>query len=204
MKANVYIDGFNLYYGAVKGTAYRWLNIATMCRLLLPRDIVHQIKYFTALVEPRPKDPDQPIRQQTYLRALRTIPNLSIILGTFMQHEVRMPLAPPAAGYAKVIKTEEKGSDVNLAAHLLMDAFKDKFELAVIVSNDSDLLLPIRLVTEEFGKPVGLLNPQRHASATLSPYVIFIKHIRAGVLAKSQFRAVLTDGNGSFSKPSSW
>ena len=55
MKANVYVDGFNLYYGAVKGTPYRWLDIAAMCRLLLPHDQINQIKYFTALINPRPQ-----------------------------------------------------------------------------------------------------------------------------------------------------
>lgn len=138
MKVNVYIDGFNLYYGAVKGTPYRWLNIAEMCRLLLPRDQLLQIKYFTALVNPRPSDPDQRSRQETFLRALRTIPNLSIIYGFFLTHEIMMPLAPPARGYQRVIKTEEKGSDVNLATHLLIDGFDDAYELAVVVSNDSD------------------------------------------------------------------
>ncbi len=204
MKANVYVDGFNLYYGAVKDTPYRWLDIASMCQLLLPRDEINQIKYFTALVSPRPHDPGQPTRQQTYLRALRTIPSLSIILGSFLSHEIMMPLAPPATGYARVIKTEEKGSDVNLATHLLMDAYNDDYEIAVIVSNDSDLCTPIRVVTDRFKKPVGVLNPQKHPSTALLPHVMFIKQIRAGVLAKSQFPSTLTDGDGRFSKPSSW
>jgi len=43
MKANVYVDGFNLYYGAVKNSPYRWLEISTMCRLLLPKDDIHRI-----------------------------------------------------------------------------------------------------------------------------------------------------------------
>jgi len=204
MKANVYVDGFNLYYGAVKGTPYRWLNIAAMCRLLLPRDEINQIKYFTALVTPRPNDPDQPTRQQTYLRALRTIPNLTIILGSFLAHEVMMPLAPPTSGYVRVIKTEEKGSDVNLATHLLVDAYNDDYEIAVIVSNDSDLLAPIQVVTRQLGKPVGILNPQKNPSKALLPYATFIKQIRSGVLAKSQFPVTLTDKRGSFSKPASW
>ena len=205
MKTNVYGDGFNLYYGAVKGTPYRWLNIAAMCRLLLPRDNIHQIKYFTALVDPRPGDPDQRIRQETYLRALATIPNLSIIFGFFLTHEVTMPLAGAPGSYARVIKTEEKGSDVNIATHLLTDGFKNEYELAVVVSNDSDLLLPIRFVTEELGKPVGLLNPhKKHPSVALSPHARFVKQIRTGVLAKSQFPRALTDRNGSFSKPASW
>lgn len=93
MKVNVYIDGFNLYYGAVKGTPYRWLNLAEMCRMLLPRDQILQIKYFTALVNPRPSDPDQRSRQETFLRALATIPNLSIVYGFFLTHEIMMPLA---------------------------------------------------------------------------------------------------------------
>jgi hypothetical protein len=100
MKVHVYIDGFNLYYGAVKGTPYRWLNLAEMCRMLLPRDQILQIKYFTALVNPRPSNPDQRSRQETFLRALATIPNLSIN-GFFLTHEIMMPLAPPAKGYKR-------------------------------------------------------------------------------------------------------
>ena len=204
MKANVYIDGFNLYYGAVKNTPYRWLNIAAMCQLLLSRDELNQIKYFTALVSPRPGDPGQPTRQRTYLRALRTIPNLTIILGRFLTHDVMMPRAAPASGYVKVTKTEEKGSDVNLATHLLVDGYQDAYEIAIIVSNDSDLLAPIQVVTGQLKKPVGLLNPQKHPSRALLPHVKFIKQIRSGVLAKSQFPVTLTDARGRFSKPASW
>src|SRR5574337_401393 len=185
MKTNVYIDGFNLYYGCIKDTLYHWLNPSKMCRLLLPHDDIHSIKYFTALVTPRPNDPDKPLRQQAFLRALRTIPNLEIILGTFLSHEVKMPLAAPSKGYAKVIKTEEKGSDVNLATHLLVDGFRGDYELAVIVSNDSDLLEPIKFVTRELGRPVGLLNPHRNPSVVLLPEALFVKQIRKGVLAKS-------------------
>ncbi len=204
MKTIVYVDGFNLYYGAVKGTPYRWLNIARMCELLLPHDDVLQIKYFTALVNPRPHDPDQRVRQEIYHRALATIPNLSVTLGFFLTHEVTMPLAGGKRGYANVVKTEEKGSDVNIATHLLVDGFKNAFELAVVVSNDSDLLLPIRFVVEELGKPVGLLNPQKHPSVELTKRATFFKHIRANVLAKSQFPPTLTDAKGAFSKPSTW
>ena len=204
MKANVYIDGFNLYYGAIRGTPYRWLNVAAMCRLLLPHDDVNRIKYFTALVGPRPNDPDQPARQQAFLRALRTIPNLSITLGTFLTHEIMMPFAPPQTGYARVIKTEEKGSDVNLATELLVDGFNNDYEIAIIVSNDSDLLMPIQVVTRTLGKPVGLLNPHKHPSVTLLPHVKFVKQIRAGVLSKCQFPTTLTDAQGTFSKPIGW
>jgi uncharacterized LabA/DUF88 family protein len=204
MKTNIYVDGFNLYYGSLKKTPFRWLDISAMCRLLLAKDEINKIRYFTALVHPRPHDPDQLTRQKTYLRALRTIPNLTIIEGSFLAHEVMMPLSPPKQGYAKVIKTEEKGSDVNLATHLLMDAYHGDFELAVIISNDSDLLEPIKVVIGEFKKDVGLINPQKHPSYALRPHVKFIKQIRQGVLSKSQFPLTLEDDKGRFTKPSSW
>jgi hypothetical protein len=70
MKTVVYVDGFNLYYGAVKETPYKWLNIHKLCQLLLPKNQIIKIKYFTALVTARPTDMDQPNRQQIYLRAL--------------------------------------------------------------------------------------------------------------------------------------
>jgi hypothetical protein len=162
------------------------------------------IKYFTALVAARPNDPDKPLRQKTFLRALQTVPNLEIILGTFLSHEVTMPLAPPNKGYTRVIKTEEKGSDVNIATHLLVDGFRDDYELAVVISNDSDLLEPIKFVTQELGKPVGLLNPHKNPSVALQSQALFVKQIRRGVLANSLFPDVLSDSGGTFSKPKGW
>jgi hypothetical protein len=84
MRTCVYVDGFNLYYGAVKGTPYKWLDIDKMCRLLLPRHQIIGIKYFTARVSGRPADPGQPTRQQAFLRALATISHLEIIYGHFL------------------------------------------------------------------------------------------------------------------------
>jgi hypothetical protein len=122
LNTNIYIDGFNLYYGPLRSTPYRWLNPETLCQLLLPKNTIAQIKYFTALVSARPSDLDQPVRQQLYLRALGTLPKVSVHLGHFLTHEVTMALVVPPGQpqkYARVIKTEEKGSDVNLATHLL-------------------------------------------------------------------------------------
>ena len=60
----------------------------------------------------RPTNPDQAIRQQTHLRASQTIPNLQIIYGHFLSHNVMMPLDPPRTGYVKVIKTRADFGDV--------------------------------------------------------------------------------------------
>jgi hypothetical protein len=133
MKTIVYVDAFNLYYGAVKDTPYKWLNIHALARLLLrSENVITGIKYYTARVQPRATDPYQPARQEVYLRALRTLPNLSVFYGHYLSHVVWMPLANPVPGqkpFAHVIKTEEKGSDVNLASHMLVDAVDNGFAL---------------------------------------------------------------------------
>ena len=183
------------------------MNVRALCQLLLPRNPIAEIKYFTALVTARPGDSGQTVRQQLYFRALRTVPGLSIHLGHFLSHEVMMPLASVPGRpqqYARVIKTEEKGSDVNLATHLLHDAHRGKFEVAVIVSNDSDLLEPIKIVREELGLKVGILNPHKRPSRALLPHIDFIKAIRAGVLGASQFSATMSDSHGTFHKPAGW
>ena len=179
-----------------------------MCQLLLPNNTINEIKYFTANVTARPGDPGQPLRQQIYLRALETIPNLSIIRGTFLTNNVRMLKVghPPdqQTSYVEVVKTEEKGSDVNLATHLLYDACKGNYECAAVVSKDSDLLEPIRIVRQELGLTVGLLNPGKRVSMALLPHVDFIKQIRRGVLMASQFPKELQDVKGRFRRPATW
>ena len=203
-KTVVYVDGFNLYYGCLKGTPYRWLDLHKLCQFLLPAHEILQIKYFTAPITSRPSNPDQATRQQTYLRALQTVPNLQLIYGHFLSHEIMMPLAPPQTGYAKVIKTEEKGLDVNIAVHLVSDGFRNAYDAAVVVSNDSDLLTPIKFVKEKLGKLVGILNPQKHLSVVLAATAHFVKNIRPGVLKNCQFGATLVDGVGVFTKPAQW
>lgn len=206
-RTNIYIDGFNLFYGALKKTPHRWLNIETMCQLLLPNNTIGEIKYFTAMVSARPGDPDQPVRQQLYIRALGTLPKVSVYYGHFLTSKVWMPkVMPPGQPmeYVRVIKTEEKGSDVNLATQLLHDAHKDAFDVAVVVSNDSDLVGPIRIVREEMGKSVGALNPHKNPSRAMLPHLDFFKPIRAGVLQISQFPDQLTDQHGPFTKPAGW
>lgn len=206
-KATVYIDGFNLYYGALKNSKYKWLNLELLCQNLLKNNRVTHIKYFTARVSARPNDPQQPIRQQTYFRALQTLPNLEIIYGRYLQSKVMRRLAnPPQSGsaYVEVIKTEEKGSDVNLAAHLVHDGHLGKYETAVFISNDSDLLEAIKIVRLELNLPVGMICPHKNPSNVLRANVDFIRRIRSGVLNASQFSNQLQDVNGVIHKPKNW
>jgi hypothetical protein len=199
-RTNVYVDGFNLYYGALKGTPYKWLDLDALFRMLLPQHDIRRIRYFTALTQPRDNDPHIHVRQQAYLRALGTHPHVSVHLGTFRQGITRMKLAPPANGTAAVIKTEEKGSDVNLASYLLLDCFREDFQAAVVVSNDTDLVTPIQMVANEFGCPVGLLNPHPRPARDLLRATTFYKQIRPGALAAAQF----PDRIGPITKPTGW
>jgi hypothetical protein len=211
----VYVDGFNLYYGCLQGTPYRWLDIGALCQAMLPKDDIVGIKYFTAETGPRPwktgPQPKKSANQQLYLRALRTIPELSIHFGRFFTNAVpRRLVNPPKKGRkgALIWNTEEKGSDVNLASYLLIDGFRARYDLAAVISNDSDLKEPIRFVREDLEAPVGILNPHPNRSWALSPPKLplgsFYKPIRQGVLSASQFPYTLTDSRGTFHKPAHW
>ncbi len=212
MRTYIYIDGFNFYYGAVKGTKYKWLDFKELFELLLNKNNeIVSIKYFTAIVTGK-IDPDQPIRQKTFLRALQKhIPEISIYYGEFLSHNVMKPLAHQidkkhfgkTIKFANVIKTEEKGSDVNLALHLLNDAWHERYDCAVVVSNDSDLAESLRMVKTERKKMIGLITPSSsHPSRELMQYAAFHKRIREGVLKQSQLPDPIP--GTTIRKPSSW
>jgi len=207
----VYIDGFNFYYAAYKKSPqYKWLNFDELFRRLLPNNDIQAIKYFTAYVIPRSTDPQQSNRQQVYLRALKTLPNCTIVTGKFLSHARMLPLAAgnevqQPIQFVRVMKTEEKGSDVNLATHLLWDGFQDLYDVAVVVSNDSDLLLPIQIVRGSLGKKVGLVLHKNHRVArALKREADFIRRIRPGLMARCQFPDRMSDANGEFYRPSAW
>ena len=103
-----------------------------------------------------------------------------------------------------IIEREEKGSDVNLASHLLLDAFKEEYDLAVVISNDSDLAEPIRLVRNELGRKVRIVNPRKFLAYDLRGIADYYSSIKFGMVKHSQFPVTMTDSAGTFSKPSRW
>ena len=116
MLTNFYIDGFNLYYRALRNTPFRWLDLRKFAEMLFPNDEIHRICYFTALLNERPDNPGQPWRQLTYLRALETLPGFEIHYGTFRPRVKTRRLAEPIPGlpeYVRIMDSEEKGTDVN-------------------------------------------------------------------------------------------
>lgn len=235
MNTIAYIDGFNLYYGCLKKTGYRWLDVKALVASLVPSTHrILKIKYFTARVSGA-SDPDAPRRQAIYLGAIRTIPEVEIHFGSFLAKTIWRPIinlpvagrnivtpgavavlpagnhavdgtrpqtlavgsyyapsaprrkkvpAPlPDAVITEVHAMEEKGSDVNLAAHLLNDAWKDAFDAAVVISNDTDLVTPIQMVTQERKKAVFICCPGAWgASKKLVQVSTYVRHIRPSML----------------------
>lgn len=254
MRTSVYVDGFNLYYGALKRTNFKWLNPVELARLVLPQEcVVDRLLYFTAWVSGVP-DENAPIRQQTYVNALNTLPEVELHFGSFLAKTVWRPLVnlpiagrridapqsvtlpqgnhqvsesgtlvvgtyperssrkkrqrktsapPPGAVIAEFHTKEEKGSDVNLAVHLLNDAWNDLFDAAAVISNDTDLVTPIRMVTVERGKEVFVVCPgKRPIAPKLRNVASYVRHVRPKVLMESQFHDPLP--NTAISKPAGW
>lgn len=257
MRARVYVDGFNLYYGALRGTHFKWLNPVHLATLLLPRNWeIDRVSYFTARVSGK-LDPHAPARQQVYLKALATLPEVDVHHGRFLAKTAWRPLGNlpvadrlirtpnpgtlpegdhavlggqpqtlpvgvypdrrggregrrfvsktplPDAVIAKFHTMEEKGSDVNLAAHLLNDAWQDLFESAAVSSNDTDLVVPIRMVTEELKRPVLVACPVRwQVSPQLRSVATRVRHIRTSMLRAAQFPDTLP--GTAIAKPAVW
>jgi uncharacterized LabA/DUF88 family protein len=205
----VYIDGFNLYYALKKHDA-KWLDIEALCnRLLTDNDIV-AIKYFTAKVNNRVGDLNVHIRQNVYLEALKTNPKIEIIFGHFLTNNVWMVRTSdegkPLEKIQKiqVIKTEEKGSDVNIATHLLIDGFQDKYDIAAVITNDSDLKLPIEKANTELKKTVGVLCPVETPSRALIKSARFFKTIKPTTYLECQLPDKIILPHRSIRKPDAW
>lgn len=226
LKTHVYIDGFNLYYGLLKGTAFKWLDLEKFCDQTLSKNKIEKIYYFTARIEARPSDPDQPNRQRAYLEALSTLPRVEIHYGSFMSSIVNQvtvetdsitgkpkrlngtpKIKTDALGNpvkVSVLKTEEKGSDVNLATYLLRDSYKKHCDCAVIISNDSDLIKPIEMAKYDCGIIIGLIPPRPKGSIELKRLANFKIDPRTNVLASSLLADPVITQNGSVAKPVRW
>jgi hypothetical protein len=104
----------------------------------------------------------------------------------------------------EVIKTEEKGSDVNLATYLLLDTFQGDCDAALVISNDSDLKEPISVAQSVLGLTVGIANPHPAGRRSRALRPTFFKQIRESALRSSQFPPILQDEKGEIRKPPNW
>ena len=216
MRTIVYVDGFNLYYRALKKRPqYRWLDLKAMAEAVLQaQNQVIKVNYYTARASGK-LDPEIPRRQQTYFNALETVSEIEIVEGNFLAKKAWAQMAPPPQGgkppfqpwpnVVRIVKTEEKGSDVNLGAHLVRDAYTHAFDVAAVVTNDTDLVEPVRIVAKEVGKPVGILSPDAQVAKSLADVATFQRFIRTGHLSAAQFPDTIPRvGASDLQRPAKW
>jgi uncharacterized LabA/DUF88 family protein len=226
-RGRVYVDGFNLYYAALKGhTGRKWLDLPAFGRRLLPAGAqLDLVRYFTARISARATDPGAPARQDALLRVFADDPLVAVHEGLFKSGMRRRRLVDPQptgvkegqpAGprrplaqlgwptYAWVHHTEEKGSDVNLAVELLNDCLGGHVDVAVIVSDDTDLARPLELARQR-GIDVIVASPRGLWLRSLAPNQANLRRVRMKALTACQLPAVVTLKDGSaVHRPKGW
>lgn len=193
MRTRVYIDGYNLYYGCLKFSPYKWLDLEVLfTKYILPSVYVTQnpfflapiaIKYFTAdIIDKAAIDLDSRQDQITYHNALQghSKSRLQIYKGYYSvtqvsAFQVEGKKFPRDCERVEIWKLEEKQSDVNLATEALFDAMtEESLQQVVFVSNDTDLAAsmkkikeynPTRLAKDWKPVQVGLVIPTRSAKS---------------------------------------
>lgn len=199
-----YIDGFNLYFG-IKSKGWRkyyWLDLVGLSKALLkPDQQLIETHYFTARIRATEKNQEDIKRQSTYLDTLATFTNLSIHEGHFLQKKYNCSKCKK-----EWISYEEKMTDVNIAAQLLVNAFDNKFDTALIVSGDSDLTTPVQQVRERFpNKKVIIAFPPDRRSHQLSQAANGSLVINADKLRQNQLpNQVITASGFILQRPDHW
>lgn len=196
----VYIDGFNLYFGMMEAgfEKSRWLNVFQLAKnLCKPTQQIVGVKYFTSRVS---NNPSKQKRQTIYLEALE-IQGVEVIYGHYQSNTIECK----RCGHLW-LDQNEKMTDVNIATHLIADAYQQKYDTAMLISGDSDLVPPIRAIHSLFNdkRVFVAFPPQRHnqtvAAAAKGSLVIGRKK-----LADSQLPPVVTKPGGyTLVKPGEW
>ena len=214
MKVNVYIDGFNLYYGMLKGTPYKWLDLEKFSDTMVSHGIdVVNIKYFTAPIKAYPPNPDKLLRQHFYIEALSALPRVKVIEGFYAKHKVKMPFykepcisCPESNGMASVVKLEEKRSDVNIATEMILDAtLENEIDAFTLVSGDSDLAGPVSAIRYRLKRPVAIYNPHQGTCDELKRYASLYRNIPRDLPARCQLPddVPIADGR-TIHRPPAW
>ena len=202
----VYIDGFNLYYGALLHTRYKWLDIELLFSRLRQDDDIQAIRFFTALI-----DGPRKANQTAYLQAVATCPRVNVILGRFKRKQFTCRVRGCDYRGSRVYSgVEEKLTDVAIAVNLLDDAFQDRADRFIVVSGDSDLVPAVRRVKDNFPDKQVIVyiparNPNRGAAVELRTSADKDRTLPMNLVAKCQFPEKIPDGVGGWvTKPVDW
>jgi uncharacterized LabA/DUF88 family protein len=223
----VYVDGYNLFYGCLKHTSFKWLDIVKLMEGYIlhaqnPKINLINVKYFTADILAKFASNGQQAHeaQKVYHRALQLLyPNrFEIIKGYYSDSFAKLPVyrkPPDKLVTADVWKLEEKKTDVNIALHMYSDAIKGNAEQIVIVSNDTDLEPSLQMIRSELGDTIkiGVIIPikqplgkkHRPPNQQLSKYADWTrKYITNDELEKSQLPAKIPTKKKPILKPKYW
>jgi 6-hydroxy-3-succinoylpyridine 3-monooxygenase len=202
----IYVDGFNLYYGVIRGGPHKWLDIGRYFCLLRPGDDIQVVRYFTALI-----DGSHRANQIAYLQALETLPLVETVLGQFKNKQVTCRVSGcPYPGPRLFATTEEKRTDVNIAISMLDDAYRGLCDRQILVSGDSDLVPALNGVKKRFpGMEIVVYVPARDrtrgAAVELRSAADKNRVLPLQILPFAQLPARVPDGGGGFiEKPASW
>lgn len=202
----VYIDGFNLYYGCIKGGPNRWLNLELYFQRLRPNDDIQAVRYFTALIN----GPGQ-ARQRIYLQALATLPKVEVVLGQYKRKSITCSvIGCNHAGSKIFIGQEEKRTDVNIGVSILDDAYQNLSDRIIIVSGDSDLVPAVSRTKERFPHKeiivyIPARNATRGAAVELRSSADKDRLLPLNLFSKSLFPSRIPDGaGGTIDKPPGW
>ena len=196
-----YVDGYNLYHGlrAKRWQRFYWLNIAGLVQQLLkPNQTLVSTRYFTTVIK-QPEDKRR--RQALYLEALQTLPDFRVFYGHFLEDTVTCY----RCGHSYVTH-HEKMTDVNISVEMMADAFQDRFDVALLLSADSDLVGPVEAVRRLFSaKRVIVAFPPKRASFALQRAANATLHIGHNELSKSRLPAAVLKPDGVVLRcPAQW
>lgn len=210
-----YIDGYNLYYGLLKGSSCKWLDPVRLVSSLLRDDHeILSVKYFTSPIRTYPHDAAAIDRQKVYLQALSTLPKVEVIHGFYRKDSALMPVheevckgCPTARdGLIKVVKLEEKRTDVNIASAMLLDAFNNGADVFVLVSGDTDFIAPVSIIRKDFKKTVIVFNPRQSRSG-LKDYASYYREIPRSLPGQCQLPERIPYGRRGdrfINRPEAW
>ena len=196
-----YIDGYNLYHGICDARLHssRWLDLRALSQSLLkPQQHLDLVRYFTTMVR---NNPSKAKRQSTFIEALRACGGIEIDFGHFLSKTMHCP----KCGNDRT-KHEEKKTDVNIAVRILDDAYDDRFDVAMVISGDSDLVPAIESIRSRFPEKrlIVAFPPKRH-SAELRRVANESFTIGKGKIRSSRLPdPVITPAGISLQAPAGW
>jgi len=219
----VYIDGYNLYYGALKHSQYKWLDIYKLfaeriCPSIYGKKSHVQIKFFTAdILGSVSPSPDSTKDQRTYHNALLKLypEQIHIIKGSYSKEVITAKLMQDIPHYTedrvKVLKLEEKQTDVNIALEMYRDVAKGICNQVILCSNDTDLIPALSALSDDFphinkGVVFPILEGSKRAfSKKFKEYCNWTwKHLSINDLKYSQLPHTIKTAKKPILKPDTW